>query len=65
MKRLSDAADDIRTALEMAPDDPYLYLLRAKLNKLRFERDDMARDIDKAVSLGLSRDYINQALNEE
>ena len=64
MKRLSDAADDIRTALEMAPDDPYLYLLRAKLNKLRFERDDMNHDIDKAVSLGLSRDYINQALNE-
>ena len=64
MKRLNDAADDIRTALEMAPDDPYLYLLRAKLNKLRFERDDMNHDIDKAVSLGLSRDYINQALNE-
>ena len=64
MKRLNDAADDIHTALEMTPDDPYLYLLRAKLNKLRFQRDDMARDIDTAVSLGLSRAYINQALNE-
>lgn len=64
LKRLNDAEDDIRTALEMAPDDPYLYLLRAKLNKLRFQRDDMNRDIDTAVSLGLSRDYINQALNE-
>ena len=64
LKRLNDAEDDIRTALEMAPDDPYLYLLRAKLNKLRFQRDDMQRDIDTAVSLGLSRDYINQALNE-
>lgn len=64
MKRLNDAEDDIRTALEMAPDDPYLYLLRAKLNKLRFQRDDMTHDIDTAVSLGLSRDYINQALNE-
>ena len=65
LKRLNDAEDDIRTALEMDPDDPYLYLLRAKLNKLRFQRDDMQRDIDIAVSLGLSRDYINQALNEE
>ena len=65
MKRLNDAEADIRTALEMTPDDPYLYLLRAKLNKLRFQRDDMNRDIDTAVSLGLSRDYINQALNEE
>ena len=63
MKRLNDAEDDIRTALEMTPDDPYLYVLRAKLNKLRFQRDDMNRDIDTAVSLGLSRDYINQALN--
>ena len=64
MKRLNDAEADIRNALEMAPDDPYRYLLRAKLNKLRFQRDDMNRDIDTAVSLGLSRDYINQALNE-
>ncbi len=65
MKRLNDAEEDIRTALEMSPGDPYLYLLRAKLNKLRFQRDDMNRDIDTAVSLGLSRDYINQALNEQ
>ena len=64
IKRLNDAEADIRAALEMDPDDPYLYLLRAKLNKLRFQRDDMNRDIDTAVSLGLSRDYINQALNE-
>ena len=64
LKRLNDAEDDIRTALEMTPDDPYLYLLRAKLNKLRFQRDDMNRDIDTAVSLGLSRDYINQVLEE-
>lgn len=48
----------------MSPDDPYLYVLRAKLNKLRFQREDMDRDIDTAVSLGLSRDYINQTLNE-
>ena len=64
MKRLNDAEQDIRSALEMNPEDPYLYVLRAKLNKLRFERDDMNRDIATAVSLGLSRDYINRALNE-
>jgi tetratricopeptide (TPR) repeat protein len=62
--RLNDAEADIRTALGMNPDDPYLYVLRAKLNKLRFQQDDMNRDIDRAVSLGLSRDYIKQALNE-
>ena len=64
MKRLNDAEDDIHTALEMTPDDPYLYVLRAKLNKLRFQRDDMNRDIDTAVSLGLSRTSINRLLNE-
>ena len=64
LKRLNDAEDDIRTALEMAPDDGYLYLLRAKLNKLRFQRDDMKRDIEQAVALGLSRDYIKQSLEE-
>ena len=64
MKRLNDAEDDIRTALEMTPDDPYLYLLRAILNKLRFQRDDMTRDIDTAASLGLSRDYIKAQLGE-
>lgn len=64
MKRLNDAEEDIRTALEMAPDDPYLYLLRAKLKKLRFQRDDMERDIDKAVALGLSREFIKESLGE-
>ena len=64
MKRLNDAEADIRTALEMNPDDPYLYLLRAKLNKLRFQRDDMNRDIDTAVSLGLPRPHITHLLNE-
>ena len=64
MKKLNDAESDIRAALELTPDDPYLYLLRAKLNKLRFQRDDMNRDIDTAVTLGLPRDYIKQALAE-
>ena len=64
LKRLNDAEDDIRTALEMDPEDPYLYVLRAKLNKLRFQRDDMNRDINTAVSLGLNRDYITRSLNE-
>ena len=64
LKRLNDAEADIRTALEMTPDDGYLYLLRAKLNKLRFQRDDMNRDIDLAVQYGLSREYVRQALQE-
>lgn len=65
LKRLNDAEDDIRTALDMTPDDPYLYVLRAKLNKLRFQRDDMNHDIDRAVALGLSRDSVTRALQEQ
>ena len=65
MKRLNDAEADIRTALEMTPDDPYLYVLRAKLNKLRFQRDEMQRDIEQAVALGLTRDYIASQLGEQ
>ncbi len=64
MKKLNDAAADIRAALEMTPDDPYLYVLRAKLNKLRFQRDDMNRDIDTAVSLGLPRNYVTATIGE-
>ncbi|MBQ9576170.1 MAG: tetratricopeptide repeat protein [Muribaculaceae bacterium] len=64
LKRLNDAEDDIRTALEMTPGDPYLYVLRAKLNKLRFQHDDMNRDIDRAVALGLPRDSVIRSLNE-
>jgi len=63
LKRLNDAEEDIRTALEMDPDDGYLYVLRAKLNKLRYQREDMERDIDLAVAHGISRDYINALLD--
>ncbi len=64
LKKLSAAAADIHAALEMTPDDPYLYVLRAKLNKLRFQRDDMNRDIDRAVALGLPRNYVTATLGE-
>jgi len=62
LKRLNEAEDDIRTALEMNPDDGYLYVLRAKLNKLRFQREDMERDIELAVQHGVSRGYVKQLL---
>ncbi|MBQ7690814.1 MAG: tetratricopeptide repeat protein [Muribaculaceae bacterium] len=54
-KRLTEAADDIQRALELDPDDGYLYVLRAKLNKLRWNLDDAARDIDEAVNHGVER----------
>lgn len=62
-KQLNHAEEDIRGALSMTPDDPYLYVLRAKLAKLRFSREDMEHDIQHAVSLGLDRTLVDALLN--
>ena len=53
LKRLNDASIDIANALELDPDDPFIYVLRAKLNKMRYNRDDVERDIKLAVAHGL------------
>ena len=52
-KQLNEASLDISNALELDPDDPYIYILRAKLNKLRYNRDDMDRDIKLAIAHGI------------
>lgn len=49
--RLGDAADDLARAIEMAPDDPQLYIYRAMLNKARYRPDDAAADERKAREL--------------
>lgn len=65
LKRLNDAENDIRKALEMSPEDGYLYVLRAKLNKARFNRVDVERDIKLAEKYGIGRELCNQIINEE
>lgn len=62
--RLNEASLDIANALELDPDDPYIYLLRAKLNKLRFNRDDMERDIKLAIAHGLDKDEARTMIGE-
>lgn len=62
LRRLPDAAVDIQSALMLDPDDGYLYLLRAKLNKMRFNYDDMDADVERAVSHGVDRAEVEQAL---
>ncbi|MBP5687282.1 MAG: tetratricopeptide repeat protein [Muribaculaceae bacterium] len=63
-KRLNDASLDIANALELDSDDPYLYILRAKLNKMRFNRDDMERDIKLAIAHGLDKDEAKALIGE-
>lgn len=53
VRQLNDASDDIQSALAITPDDPYLYVLRAKLNKMRFNYADMNRDLELAAQRGI------------
>lgn len=63
MKRLNDAEDDIRSGLQIDSQDGYLYLLRALLNKLRFNTEDMGRDIKLAEEHGISATEVKELLN--
>ena len=62
VKRLAEAADDIHRAIELDPDDGYLYVLRANLNRLRWNLDDAKRDIELAVTHGVNRDIVENLL---
>lgn len=63
LKQLNNASEDIQNALEQAPSDGYLYLLRAKLNKMRFNFDDMKRDLELAHKYGVSEEEIKALQN--
>ena len=63
-KRLNDASLDIANALELDPDDPFIYVLRAKLNKLRFNRADMERDFKLAVAHGIDPNEAKALIGE-
>lgn len=61
-RHLSEASEDIASALQLDADDPFLYVLRAKLNKLRYNFDDMNRDIELAEKHGIDRATVKQLL---
>lgn len=65
LKQLNNASADIQNALEKSTDDGYLYLLRAKLNKMRFNRSDMERDIKLAIEHGVDAETANSLANGE
>lgn len=62
MHRLTEASEDIGSALSIDPNDGYIYLLRAKLNKLRYESADAERDVKLAVQHGVDPDYAKSVL---
>ena len=62
VKRLNDASTDIGTALTMAPNDGYLYLLRAKLNKMRWENEAAKKDVQLAIEHGVNENIAKNAI---
>lgn len=60
--RLADCADDIALGLELDPDDAGLYVLRARLNILRYRYDDARADGQKAINLGADPETVRSLL---
>ena len=61
-RRLNEASEDIHQAIELDPDDGYLYVLRAKLNRMRWNLEDAERDIELAVNHGIDREVVQKLL---
>jgi tetratricopeptide (TPR) repeat protein len=53
--QLSEASVDISDAIKLEPNNGRLYILKAKLDKMRFDFDQEKKDIDLAVKHGISR----------
>ncbi|MBR5102388.1 MAG: tetratricopeptide repeat protein [Muribaculaceae bacterium] len=58
VKHLNEAQADIESALQINPNDGFIYLLRAKLNKFRYQNDEMKRDLQLAEKYGVDPNYI-------
>lgn len=50
--KVAAADSDIAHAIELAPDDPFVYILRAYSKMARYEYVDAVQDIERARSLG-------------
>lgn len=50
--KVSAADSDIARAIELAPNDPFVYILRAYSKMARYEYADAVQDIERARSLG-------------
>lgn len=64
-KKYNSAADDIKKALILSPDDGYLYIIRAKLNKARFQYKDMEQDLQMAEKYGYDRKFAEAIINSK
>lgn len=65
LKQLNNAEADIKSALGTDPRNGFLYLLRAKLNKLRFESDAARRDAEIAMEYGVEESVVRAFFNKD
>ena len=50
--------------MELDPKDPLIYVLRAKVKLARYEKEDAAKDLEKAISLGFDKESAETILKE-
>lgn len=53
--RMAAALDDVNRSIQMAPRDPYSYILRAQIRYAKQDKEFARRDLNQALELGLSR----------
>lgn len=61
-KNFPEATNDINEALKLNPTEGYLYLLKARLNKLRFQNDEAKINAELAVKYGINKKTAEEAI---
>ena len=62
--KITAADKDIEKALELAPDDPFVYILRAYSKIARYEYADAVRDVELARKLGYNPNTCDNLIDE-
>ncbi|MDD6778365.1 MAG: tetratricopeptide repeat protein [Bacteroidales bacterium] len=60
MKKLVEADKDIRAAIELDSSNGQLYMMKAALDRLRYDEMQVSRDLELAEKYGVSKDEIRR-----
>ena len=60
MKKLVEADKDIRAAIELDSSNGQLYMMKASLDRLRYDEMQVGRDLELAEKYGVSKDEIRR-----
>lgn len=63
-KKLNEAFEDIRAALELDSTNGSIYMMKARLDRLRYDEMQMKRDLELAEKYGISKQEIKKFLKE-